>query len=219
MSDPSHDDDGRLSRRNLLRAGAVSGVAALTGGAAGPAAAAACGNAIAPSDDPEDIVLVNGRIHTMDDQNRVVASVAIRNGKFIYVGHDGRPASPNATVIDLRGRTVVPGIIERHVHIVSMANRLGYHTPIESATSISRGAADARRAAPRRARRPVDHRDGRLAPEPVHRRAAPPTRSELDAAVSDRPVMMFEQLHRAGASSTASARRSSRASLAAGRAR
>ena len=40
-------------------------------------------------------------------------------------------------MIDLRGRTVVPGIVEAHDHIVSMANRPGYHTPIESATTIA----------------------------------------------------------------------------------
>ena len=193
MSDSSHDDDARLSRRNLLRAGAVSSVAALTGGTVGPAAAAACGNAIAPSDDPDDIVLVNGRIHTMDDQNRVVQSVAIRNGKFIYVGHNGRPASPNATVIDLRGRTVVPGVVEGHDHIVSMANRVGYHTPIENATSISQvqqilaarrpGVPEGQWITAMGGWHPNQFTDVRRAP----------TRAELDAAVSDRPVMLFFQ--------------------------
>ena len=39
-------------------------------------------------------------------------------------------------VIDLRGRTVVPGIIEAHIHSVSLANRPGYHTILENTTSI-----------------------------------------------------------------------------------
>ena len=36
-------------------------------------------------------------------------------------------------MIDLRGRTVVPGIIDNHNHIVLMGNRPGYHTPLENA--------------------------------------------------------------------------------------
>ena len=39
-------------------------------------------------------------------------------------------------IIDLRGRTVVPGIIDNHNHIVLMGNRPGYHTPLENAFSI-----------------------------------------------------------------------------------
>ena len=47
-----------------------------------------------------------------------------------------RPAA-GRRIIDLRGRTVVPGIIDNHNHIVAMGNRPGYHTPLENATSIA----------------------------------------------------------------------------------
>src|SRR5256885_13418328 len=40
-----------------------------------------------PSDDAPDIVFVNGRIHTMDDENTVVSSVSITDGRFAEVGH------------------------------------------------------------------------------------------------------------------------------------
>src|SRR6266480_6053893 len=43
---------------------------------------------------------------------------------------------PDTKVIDLRGRTVVPGIIDNHNHIVLMGNRPGFHTPLENALSI-----------------------------------------------------------------------------------
>jgi hypothetical protein len=48
---------------------------------------------------------------------------------------DGAPPR-GVRVIDLRGRTVVPGIIDNHNHIVLMGNRPGYHTPLENAYSI-----------------------------------------------------------------------------------
>jgi len=91
----------------------------------------------APSDDAPDIVFMNGKIHTMDDENTVVSAVSIRDGRFAEVGHASRGQHGHDTkVIDLRGRTVVPGIIDNHNHIVLMGNRPGYHTPLENALSI-----------------------------------------------------------------------------------
>lgn len=90
-----------------------------------------------PHPDP-DLILTNGRIHTMDDRNRVVSTVAIKEGRFLEVGSGARwPAGRETTVIDLRGRTVVPGIIDNHNHLVLMGNRPGYHTPLENARSIA----------------------------------------------------------------------------------
>src|SRR5881227_2121972 len=115
----------------------------------GAAAAAASGSMLsraapkeedarrAPSDDAPDIVFMNGKIHTMDDENTVVSAVSIRDGRFAEVGHASRGQHGHDTkVIDLRGRTVVPGIIDNHNHIVLMGNRPGYHTPLENALSI-----------------------------------------------------------------------------------
>src|SRR5882757_6019375 len=91
-----------------------------------------------PSDDAPDIVFVNGKIHTMDDENTVVSAVSIRDGRFAEVGHAARGQHGHDTkVIDLRGRTVVPGIIDNHNHIVLMGNRPGFHTPLENAYSVT----------------------------------------------------------------------------------
>src|SRR5213076_878991 len=91
-----------------------------------------------PSNEAPDTVLVNGKIHTMDDENTVVSAVWIRDGGFAELGNASRPHhGPNTRVIDLRGRTVVPGLIDNHNHIVLMGNRPGHHTPLESATSIA----------------------------------------------------------------------------------
>src|SRR2546422_3890755 len=90
-----------------------------------------------PPNDAPDTVLINGKIHTRDDENTVVSAVSIRDGRFAEVGHASRGRhGPNTKVIDLRGRTVVPGIIDNHTHIVLMGNRPGYHTPLENAYSI-----------------------------------------------------------------------------------
>ena len=79
-----------------------------------------------------------------------------RVGRDADSGHDAR-------VIDLRGRTVVPGLIESHTHFVSLANRPGYHVAQwELASNVAEVlAALARAAARRRAGGAVHHRDGR----------------------------------------------------------
>jgi hypothetical protein len=150
-----------------------------------------------PSHPDPDLLLVNGRIHTMDAGDRIVSSVAIKDGRFVEVGYSNRYNHGNETrVIDLRGRTVVPGIIDNHNHIVLMGNRPGYHTPLENAYSIPDvQAIYAARAAgvPRGAwittiggfhpnhiyANPADPLSGRM-----------PTLSELDAAVPNNPVFI-----------------------------
>jgi predicted amidohydrolase YtcJ len=67
------------------------------------------------------LILYNGRITTLDRSNPVATAVAIRDGKFARVGRDADVMSlaGSATrVIDLKGRRVVPGLIDNHLHII-----------------------------------------------------------------------------------------------------
>jgi predicted amidohydrolase YtcJ len=138
------------------------------------------------------MTFINGRIYTMDGANTVASSVSIRNGRFVSVGNTAPPATPDARVIDLKGRTVVPGLIEAHIHSVSLANRPGYHTILENTASI-------REIQETLAARRKDVPEGQWITSmggwhtnqwAEHRR---PTRQELDAAVSDRPVLLYER--------------------------
>ena len=83
----------------------------------------------------QPLLLVNGKIHTMDAANRVVSQVLIENGRFVAVGNgvSGR----GARRLDLKGRTVVPGLIDAHNHIVLVGNRPGWHTPLEHVFTIA----------------------------------------------------------------------------------
>jgi predicted amidohydrolase YtcJ len=79
--------------------------------------------------------LVNGKIHTMDSSNRVVAQVLIQNGRFTAVGNS--VSIPRGVRrVDLKGKTVLPGLIDAHNHIVLVGNRPGWHTPLEHVFSI-----------------------------------------------------------------------------------
>ena len=83
----------------------------------------------------EALALVNGRIHTMDAKNRVVSEVLIENGRFVEVGRRV-DRSGRVKVIDLRGKTVIPGIIDAHNHIVLVGNRPGWQIGMEHVFTI-----------------------------------------------------------------------------------
>lgn len=184
----SKEDKTSLSRRNLLKAAAgVAGAAAGTSAVAAPPS-------IPPGHDEPELILTNGKIHTMDDHARVVDAVSIENGRFIAVGHTPKHPGPRTKIIDLRGKTVVPGLVESHTHFVSLANRPGYHVAQwELANSVAEVQAIL---AARRDKRdvpvgqfitamgagtPTYFAENRL-----------PTLAELDAAVPDRPVFLYQ---------------------------
>ena len=71
-----------------------------------------------------DTVLVNGKILTVDPQSSIRSAVAIRDGRIAAVGSDAdirRLAGPRTRTIDLQGRTVVPGLIDSHIHAIRAA--------------------------------------------------------------------------------------------------
>jgi hypothetical protein len=208
MDDNGQDKD-HISRRALLRTGAVTGAAAAAaagGVAAAGTAAAATSSSSAPahrSTSPaRDLILYNGRIHTMDSHGTVASVIAIRGGVVVYTGNSLRTARQQFTqdpqAIDLGGKVAVPGLIDCHNHFVLMGNRPGHHTPLENAYSI----ADVQALYQRRASTlpaspnppasaanfittiggftPNQFTEGRL-----------PTLAELDAAVPDQPAFIM----------------------------
>jgi predicted amidohydrolase YtcJ len=78
---------------------------------------AAC--ASQPPSAPPDIVLYNGKIVTVDASFSVAQAVAIRGDRFVAVGATEalrRTAGPDTRQIDLAGRTVIPGLMDGHLH-------------------------------------------------------------------------------------------------------
>jgi predicted amidohydrolase YtcJ len=182
MSDTDNRD--RTSRRGFLKTIGAAGATAVVSSACAPSAQAP---ATAGAD--SDLRLVNGRIHTIDGRGTVADSVVIRNGVFAAVGG---AAPQGARVLDLGGRTVVPGLVEPHIHSVSLANRPGYHTILENTTSI-RGVQEA--LAARRKQVPegqwITSMGGWHPNQWAEHRH--PTLAELDEAVPDRPVFLYER--------------------------
>ena len=200
-----------VSRRDFLKTGALAGAAVATGGGALTASVVSATEKSKRRRKRGSLVLVNGRIHTMDDRGSVVSAVAIRGGRFVEVGHGARDVE-NARVIDLRGKTVVPGLIESHTHFVSLANRPGYHVAQwELASNIADvlAALKARRARGDVPAGAVHHRDGRGRAE--HLARAPHAHARRARFRRARPAgVPVPGRRRAGARSTRSARSSSR---------
>ncbi|ASU37777.1 amidohydrolase [Herbaspirillum sp. meg3] len=68
-----------------------------------------------------DLILINGKFHTVDRQNPIASAVAISDGKFVEVGDAEsvmRHQKADTKVIDLGGRTVVPGLNDSHLHLI-----------------------------------------------------------------------------------------------------
>src|SRR6185312_16799362 len=78
----------------------------------------------------------NGNFLTMDDKDSVVSAVTIRGGRIAEVGTAGT-LGPCAQTIDLHGATVIPGLIDSHVHFIRCGLNPGHEVRIiETATSI-----------------------------------------------------------------------------------
>src|SRR5262249_34938540 len=70
-----------------------------------------------------DLILFNGKIVTVDPSFSIVQAIAIRQGTIIAVGTNAAvqaTAGPNTRRSDLRGHTVIPGLIDGHTHLFAM---------------------------------------------------------------------------------------------------
>src|SRR5438128_686152 len=71
-----------------------------------------------------DAVLLNGKILTVDSQFSTREALAIRDGRIVALGGSAemkKLAGPKSRVIDLQGRTVIPGLIDNHMHAIRAA--------------------------------------------------------------------------------------------------
>ena len=139
---------------------------------------------------PADLAVLDARILTVDASFRTVAALAVRNGRFVAVGSNDevrRHIGSTTRVIDGRGRTVVPGFIDTHVHALDVATAEATQ-PFVNLRSIEEVQNWLRKEAPRRPQGswiwtprafPTRLREHRF-----------PTRQELDAAAPDHPVVV-----------------------------
>jgi predicted amidohydrolase YtcJ len=150
---------------------------------------------------PGDLLLVNGRVLTVDPAKPDASAVAIRQGRIVAVGSDGEAraaAGPGIEGIDLRGRTAVPGLIDAHAHPMGVGFALG---DLDLGTPPNRSVADlaALVAGAARERPAGEWIVGRGYDQARLAEGRHPTRRDLDAVAPDHPVLLLRSCHHIGA--------------------
>ncbi len=151
-----------------------------------------------------DLVLRNGNVLTVDDHFSRSQAVAIRDGRIVAVGTNGEVdamAGPDTKVLDLGGRTVIPGLLDNHVHLLAAALNAA-HVSLLDARSI----ADVQQAIRERAKTTPEGqwiRGSSVWHEIALREGRLPTRWELDEAAPNHPVYIQRGGHVAAVNSRA----------------
>jgi predicted amidohydrolase YtcJ len=91
------------------------------------------------SANPADLLLINGKIITQDAASSVAEALAIEAGRITATGSATelrKLAGPSTKVIDLGGRTVIPGLIDSHIHAIRAGFRYATEVNWEGAASF-----------------------------------------------------------------------------------
>jgi predicted amidohydrolase YtcJ len=146
-----------------------------------------------------DLVLMNGKIVTLDENFSLKEAVAVKDGKIAAVGGDGemrRWTGSHTQVINLNGRTVIPGLNDSHIH--ATAGCINWETELhwEYVKSLAEGLTQIREAALDRPAGSWIVVGGGWVPTQFAERRFP-TRADLDAVAPKHPV--YVQYMREGA--------------------
>jgi predicted amidohydrolase YtcJ len=112
-------NDKPIPRRLFLKKAGAAGTAAAAGLAASPPLAAQ--TVIArPAGPSADLILSNAKVITIDRDFTIAQAIAIAGDRILAVGSNDTLAAhitPETRMVDLKGRTVMPGIIDGHAHM------------------------------------------------------------------------------------------------------
>src|SRR5436190_4732192 len=138
-----------------------------------------------------DLVLYNGNVLTLDPAQPRAQAVALANGLIAAVGSTAdvrAAAAPGSTLIDLGGRTVLPGFIDSHAHVSQVGHELS-----KVDLSRCRSVADVLEAVNQRAQRTPKGEwveGSAMWHETALAEKRFPTRKEMDAVAPDHPVYL-----------------------------
>ncbi|NIB38695.1 amidohydrolase family protein [Pseudomaricurvus alkylphenolicus] len=143
-----------------------------------------------------EVIYTNGNVITVDDQFSMVTGFAIEGDRFVAVGDSERItalADDKSTIVDLKGKTVIPGLIDNHNHFIRGASHWG--------NALRLDGVDTRKEALRRLRRHANRlsngewllvlggwNETQFADDPRGF-----TREELDGIAADRPAFIQAQ--------------------------
>jgi predicted amidohydrolase YtcJ len=147
-----------------------------------------------------DLVLSGGRVITVDDRFTIAEAVAVRGDRILAVGSAADVAKRTGSrtrVIDLRGRTVIPGLIDNHMHLLRAGTTWAREVRFDGVASRARAVGLLRARAD--AIRPGEWilSLGGWTVDQFADDRTPFTREELDAIAPRHPVLLQASYYRA----------------------
>ena len=137
-----------------------------------------------------DLVFTNGRIYTVDATRPTATALAVRGDRIVFAGSDveARALTGAATrVVDLQGKTVIPGIIDAHAHLLGLGTSL---RRVNLAGTGSYAEVVSRVAAWAKTVKPGEWIQGRGWDQTRWATNAFPTHDELSRAIPNNPVVL-----------------------------
>ena len=140
-----------------------------------------------------DIALVSGKVLTVDANFSIRGAVAVRGERILFVGDNSRIKQfidSNTKVIDLKGKTIIPGLIDNHVHFIRHALRWEHEARIDGVTSRKKALAIISAKAKSSKRGEWVLIVGGWSPGQFRDKPGLFTKAELDRAAPDNPVFI-----------------------------
>ncbi len=140
-----------------------------------------------------DLILTNGKVITVDGQFSIAQAVAVRGARIVAVGTNqeiNRLAGPGTKRIDLRGKSVVPGMIDNHAHFQEEGEYWTLETRLDGVDSRKQALALLAAAAKAKGTGQWVFTLGGWSPDQFTDNKKPFTRDELDQALPNNPVLL-----------------------------
>lgn len=160
------------------------------------------GSAAAAAAEPADAIFIKGRVLTLDAAGTEVEAIAVRDGRIVATGSTRelrKLAGPRTEVVDLQGRTVLPGFVDGHAHTALAVRMIERYLDGRFATTPS-VAVLLEKVAARASTTPAGQWlivAGSSSSQTRFAEKRLPTRAELDQAAPNVPVMFLNGSHEA----------------------
>ena len=145
--------------------------------------------AMAAGTEAADSVYRNGNIYTVDEAFSKATALAIKGDRLVYVGGEAGVEAyigPDTKVVDLGGETVIPGLVEGHMHVAGLGSSLMnldcFWMPKQAILDLVKAAAEQAK--------PGEWIQGRGWMNTVWEDTSYPTKEELDAVAPNNPVFL-----------------------------
>ena len=142
----------------------------------------------APPHDLADLVILGADLRTMDASSAQATALAVKGGRIVYVGDDTEAAKwigPASKVLRADGHTVLPGLIDSHIHVAEGALARGGCSLADEQLSIAVAAQRIRDCFAK------EHESTWLMVTGVNGAGFKANRHDLDAVASDRPLFLY----------------------------